>query len=541
MMRRLPVVALLLVLSIGLAAVAPTASAQGGEMIALVNGLRASYGLPGLTPHPALNAAAQAQANWIIATGNWGHVGEGGSSPQNRATAAGYSGSVLENYVGGASMSPQRAVDWWTNSPIHLRAMLATPHEHVGVGFASGDGANVYVLLVGRPVTARPAASSGAGSSGASAEEEAEPEIIAVPVVRAEPRPDGSIVHQVQQGQTVWDLAMVYGVDLGELRALNSLGESMVVHPGDEIMIQLGPGMAPPPTPTVPMSVTVQEGQTLWDIAAIHNVNLDELLWINGMQRGQVVHPGDELMLRLPPGAAPPPTPTPPLTHRVQEGQTAWTVAALYGLTLDELLDLNGMQRPAVVYPGDELLIRQPDPTATPTEAPTAAPTAAPTGTPAPPEPALSPDTPASESGPIIVPTAAPPDEAATPTPAEADRAPNAEPPAADAAPQTPIPPELETSAEATPTAPPLRAVTDTPAAPVSAETGTPVALAQVFSPTPLLASLTPLPTQIVARAASVSSERDTQPYLIGAILVLVGMAALGWMGLMALLRRQQM
>lgn len=537
---------------IGLAAAVPTASAQGDEVIALVNGLRASYGLPGLTPHPALNAAAQAQANWIIATGNWGHIGEGGSSPQDRATAAGYSGFVLENYVGGANMSPQRAVDWWTNSPIHLRGMLATPHEHVGVGFASGDGANLYVLLVGRPVTARPAASSGAGSSSAAGEEEAEPEIIAVPVVRAEPRPDGSIVHQVQQGQTVWDLAMVYGVDLGELRALNSLDESMVVHPGDEIMVQLGPGMAPPPTPTVPMSVTVQEGQTLWDIAAIHNINLDELLWINGLQRGQVVYPGDELMLRLPPGAAPPPTPTPPLTHRVQEGQTAWTVAALYGLTLDELLDLNGMQRPAVVYPGDELLIRQPDPTATPTEAP-AAPAAAPTDTPAPSEPTLSSDAPTPdtaseasplESGPIIVPSAAPsPDEAATPTPAEADRAPDAEPPAADAAPQTPLPPEAEISAEATPTVAPLQAMIDTPAAAASAETGTPVALAQpgVLSPTPLLASLTPLPTQIVAHAASVSSGSDTQPYLIGAILVLVGMAALGWMGLMALLRRQQM
>ena len=33
---------------------------------------------------------------------------------------------------------------------------------------------------------------------------------------------------------------MVYGVDLGELRALNNLGPSMVVRPGDEILIQLG-------------------------------------------------------------------------------------------------------------------------------------------------------------------------------------------------------------------------------------------------------------------------------------------------------------
>lgn len=546
---------------IALAAPTPPARAQGDEVIALVNGLRASYGLPGLTPHPSLNAAAQAHANWVIGTGSWGHTGEGGSSPQDRATAAGYSGFVLENYVGGGNMSPQRAVDWWINSPIHLRGMLATPHEHVGIGFASGDGANLYVLLVGRPVTARPASSPGSGSSGAAAEEE-EPETFAVPVVRAEPRPDGSIVHQVQQGQTVWDLAMVYGVDLGELRALNHLGPSMVVRPGDEILVQLGPGMVPPPTPTPPMNHVVQEGQTLWDIAAMYNLNLDEFMLINGIERGQVVHPGDELMLHLPPGMAPPPTPTPPLTHRVQDGQTAWTVAALYGLTLDELLELNGMERPAIVYPGDELLIRQPDPTATPTDVPTEIPTEAPTAspsetpfpadTPLPPdaagealatEPPADEETPAPLGGPIIVPSAETPSDAATPTPGEADTMPQTNTPAAEDLSEAEPPADASTPSAESSDAPPLQAITETPVTPVSADTGTPVAMAQpqVFSPTPLLASLTPTPTPIVARSATVSGGSDTQPYLIGAILVLVGMAALGWMGLMALLRRQQM
>ncbi len=539
MMRRLPVVFTLLLLSIGLAARVPAASAQGdpgSQVIALVNGLRASYGLPPLTPHPALNAAAQTQANWVIASGQWGHTGEGGSSPQDRATAAGYSGFVLENYVGGGNMSPQGAVDWWTNSPIHLRGMLATPHEHVGIGVVTGGKSNLYVLLVGRPVTARPAASpggSGSAGSGAAAEEEEEPEIVAVPVVRAEPRPDGSTVHQVQQGQTVWDLAMVYGVDLGELRALNNLGPSMVVHPGDEILIQLGPGMVPPPTPTPPMSVFVQEGQTLWDIAAIHNLNLDELMLINGIERGQVINPGDELLLRLPPGMAPPPTPTPPLTHRVREGETAWTVAALYGLTLDNLLEMNGLVRPAIVYPGDELLIRTPDPTATPTETPLEIVVE----TPAPPEPIVAPEAtaPAAEGeapptplgGPIIVPSAE--------TPLAEETLP-VEPPLEEAEPTEAI--DVMGATETLETTP-------QPAAPANTPGGTPIALldAQPVSPTPLPPSLTPspAPTQIVARPASVSGGADTQPYLIGGILVLAGMAALGWMALMAMLRRQQM
>ncbi|MBI5961663.1 MAG: LysM peptidoglycan-binding domain-containing protein, partial [Chloroflexi bacterium] len=117
---------------------------------------------------------------------------------------------------------------------------------------------------------------------------------------------------------------------------------------------------------------TVQEGQTLWDIGAVYGVTLDDLRYMNNLQPGAVVHPGDRITVRLAEGQAPPPTPTPQLEHIVQEGQTLWDIAAIHGLTLDELLTLNGMQRGVVVFPGDKILLRTPDPTATPTPVPTA-------------------------------------------------------------------------------------------------------------------------------------------------------------------------
>jgi LysM repeat protein len=57
-----------------------------------------------------------------------------------------------------------------------------------------------------------------------------------------------------------------------------------------------------------------------------------------------VVHPGNEVKVRLLPGEAPPPTPTPQLTHIVKSGDTAWGIALQYGLTLDELAAFNKHQ-----------------------------------------------------------------------------------------------------------------------------------------------------------------------------------------------------
>jgi LysM domain len=82
----------------------------------------------------------------------------------------------------------------------------------------------------------------------------------------------------------------------------------------------------------------------------------------------------------------------------VRQGETAWTIAARYGLTLDELLNLNGLSRGTSLQPGDKLLIRRPEPSTTPppptqaamvsTQTPTASPV--PTGTTPSPSPSVA-------------------------------------------------------------------------------------------------------------------------------------------------------
>lgn len=304
-------------------AVAP-AAAQGdvvGSVLALVNQFRAANGLPALELHPALMAAAQGHASWIVQTGQFGHTGAGGSTPQDRAVAAGYTGVAFENYVYGGGIDPNWAVNWWRNSGVH-RAVMLSEAQHAGVGFAQANGDNLYVLVVGRYRPPEPtpdpdrvaAADSGSGagdSSGSSADEAAaedeDPGPVVVPILIAEPREDGSVWHVVQQGQTAWAIAARYRVDLDEMLALNGLQRPVVLKPGDEVLVKLAPGQAPPPTPTPITSVRVQDGQTVWEIAVTHGLTVDELLAINGLTRADVILPGDELRLRPPEDNAPSP------------------------------------------------------------------------------------------------------------------------------------------------------------------------------------------------------------------------------------------
>jgi LysM repeat protein len=114
----------------------------------------------------------------------------------------------------------------------------------------------------------------------------------------------------------------------------------------------------------------VREGESLWVIAAYYKTDLATLLWLNALPEDAVVHPGNEVKVRLLPGEAPPPTPTPQLTHIVKSGDTAWGIALQYGLSLDELAAFNNISPDAFLQIGQELMIRPPTPTPEPTATP---------------------------------------------------------------------------------------------------------------------------------------------------------------------------
>lgn len=329
--------------------------------------------MPPFQYNGTLGAAAQAHANWMASTSIISHTGSGGSSPQTRSSAAGYTGYVVENIVGGTKMSPRQGLIWWQNSPIHYNTLVTGRYPQAGVGFASNGSSNMYVLVVGRP--------PGPSESGPQVfrpDTSAAPLII-TPIELAKPREDGSIVHVIRQGQAMWTIAAYYDVDLAYLYLINGLSEDDILHPGYEVTVQLAEGQVPPPTPTPPLTYVIQEGDSAWSIALRNGIEIDFLYLLNNMTEDSILHPGNEVVVRLAEGQAPPPTPTPKLTHTIKTGQSLWLIATLYDLTLEQLMELNDLTTDSIIRPGEELLIRFPTPTPPPTATPRPAPSATPT------------------------------------------------------------------------------------------------------------------------------------------------------------------
>ncbi|MEW5868397.1 MAG: LysM peptidoglycan-binding domain-containing protein [Chloroflexota bacterium] len=81
----------------------------------------------------------------------------------------------------------------------------------------------------------------------------------------ATPNPDGSIIHEVKFGQTLWDIAMAYQVTLRTLYTLNNLDEKSVIIPGQKLILREAGAFTPAPTdtsdpgqPTATATITLQ-------------------------------------------------------------------------------------------------------------------------------------------------------------------------------------------------------------------------------------------------------------------------------------------
>lgn len=231
------------------------------EVLQLVNGLRAANGLPAYRANSALMAAAQAHSEYQASTGNASHTGKGGSRPHDRAVANGYGGgaavSVSENIYSGSNASAAQAVGWWQGDSLHLGTMLSSSYRDAGAGIAQANGVTYITLVVGyvsgqegKPPSDRQG-SAGPTPDPAGSPPVGTPAAWLVPIQAATPHADGMVVHEVQWGQFLHNIAEAYDVDLSYLLVLNGISADSVIYPGDKLLIrpaQPTSTLAPSPT-----------------------------------------------------------------------------------------------------------------------------------------------------------------------------------------------------------------------------------------------------------------------------------------------------
>ncbi|MCX6056492.1 MAG: LysM peptidoglycan-binding domain-containing protein [Chloroflexi bacterium] len=255
------------------------------ELIKAVNALRVANGLRPLTEHPVLMQIAQIEVDGIAA-GNNGHWRPNNLTLGQWLMSLGYplsgdlslDGYRSENWTAGPDLMVQDAILEWTADDPHLNTMLSPFRSHIGAGIATSideQGQTIYYYVLETALqtgdglmqsdayptlTAIEMNQVAVYGDATQAAQSLQVSQFIIPVVRATARPDGDVIHEVKNGQSLWSIAIEYGVKIDQIRQLNNLS-STDIYTGDKFLVQKG--ATQPPTPTANITITPNDRMTL--------------------------------------------------------------------------------------------------------------------------------------------------------------------------------------------------------------------------------------------------------------------------------------
>ena len=180
---------------------------------------------------------------------------------------------------------------------------------------------------------------------------------------------DAFQVHHVQAGETLFKIALRYGVDMNLLAEANNIFDLRRIYAGQELII---PGTDPggsytddevinalvASTPTIHV---IQRGETFNSIAQQYGISPTQLLQANNIQNPNRILAGQTLNIwTAETGGASASTVAdnePSVVHVVQRGEYLSQIAARYEVSWPIIATANNLTVPDQLYAGQELII----------------------------------------------------------------------------------------------------------------------------------------------------------------------------------------
>ncbi len=138
----------------------------------------------------------------------------------------------------------------------------------------------------------------------------------------------GSNYYVVKKGDSLWSIARANGLTVDELKSLNNLS-SNVLHVGDTLLISSADSTSDDSNDNY---YVVKSGDTLWSIARKYNLSVNELKALNNLS-SNVLSVGQRLIVGK--GSS--------NDYVVSAGDTLWAIARKFNVSVDDIKSLNNL------------------------------------------------------------------------------------------------------------------------------------------------------------------------------------------------------
>jgi membrane-bound lytic murein transglycosylase D len=180
--------------------------------------------------------------------------------------------------------------------------------------------------------------------------------------------------HKVKSGETVASIAAKYKTHAIVVRDMNNIGSaplvigqelrvpSAVVNLPSKVMLAAArvdkPGARSGRRPAVHV---VRSGDSLWRIAKRHRMDVNTLARLNGMGTGDTLRAGQKLVLNTRGGSGSKSVASGgssrQVSYKVRRGDTLSRIAQVFGVSVGDLVNWNGISKHSTLRPGQQLTV----------------------------------------------------------------------------------------------------------------------------------------------------------------------------------------
>ena len=184
-------------------------------------------------------------------------------------------------------------------------------------------------------------------------------EIPATESPNEEPINTQTVYYTVQRGDTLYSIAARYGTTVQEIASINNITNPNLIYPGQILRILSNSTVNGFETRgTGSITYTVRRGNTLSQIARAYGVSVSHLQELNDIQNPNLIYPGQKIRITESTVSSLNSMPQSNYyTYTVQRGDSLWRIARRFRVSVRYLVRINNIQNPNLIYLGQVLKI----------------------------------------------------------------------------------------------------------------------------------------------------------------------------------------
>ena len=182
---------------------------------------------------------------------------------------------------------------------------------------------------------------------------------------KAQPKPTTMKTYVIQKDDSLWTISRAYGITIKSIMAANSLTENSVLQIGMKLNIptqkndppqvlvaQKGESKAP-----TGFYHTIVSGDTLWNISRKYGVSVSTLMNVNKLKSADRLQINQKLWISSSEKRPSQGNTDQYQIYRVQSGDSLWSIARRYRISMELLMNVNGLNQNSQLRVGQQIRI----------------------------------------------------------------------------------------------------------------------------------------------------------------------------------------